>query len=144
MRLRTRAVPAPTLSQPCPAAWLPPQLQLQDRRGDGASGVRTLPVVLGPRASLGICAALLAACLALSAHAALAGRGLAWAWAARPAWEPALRAAGLAASLAALAPSVAAGAAVLRSGFGREEMSRAITVAMRSAGLGTLLLAMLV
>lgn len=101
-------------------------------------------MVLGPRASLAICAALLAACLALSAHAALAGRGLTWAWATRPAWEPALRAAGLAVSSATLAPSVAAGAAVLRSGFGREEVSHAITVAVRTAGLGTLVLAMLV
>jgi 4-hydroxybenzoate polyprenyltransferase len=118
-------------------------MDIQDRGGDGAAGVQTLPVVLGPRVALAVCCALLAACGALAAHAALCGGGLAAAWVARPALEPLLRGAALAAVAANLARPVAATLAVLRSGFGREEVSHAIGVGMSSAGLGTLLLAIL-
>lgn len=118
-------------------------MDIADRNGDRASGVPTLPVVLGARASLAICAALLGACAALGVHAALAGRGLAWAWGAHPAWEPGMRTAALAAVAWAHAPSAAAIAAILRSGFGRPQLSHAITLGLRSAGLGTLLLAAL-
>ena len=123
-------------------ACLPPSPQ--DRRGDGASGVRTLPVVLGPRAAVGACFALLAASLALTAHAALHGSGLAWAWAARPGLEAPLRAAALAlASWNLLQPATAA-LRVLRAGFAREAVAAAVSHSMASISLGTLLLALLV
>jgi hypothetical protein len=106
--------------------------------------VRTLPVVLGPRAALGTCAALLAACLALSAHAALAGQGLAWVWATRPALEAYARVAALAAVAWNMANPAAAAAAVWRSGFSKEQVSVAINQSMPSIALGTLLLALLI
>lgn len=117
---------------------------MQDRRGDGEAGVPTLPVVLGPRAALGIGFGLLAACLALAAHAAVYGSGLAWAWAAAPALEPVARAAAVAAVAWVLSTPCGAALAVQRSGFARQEVSRAIDVSMKSVGLGTLLLALLV
>ncbi len=126
-------------SMPHPGRYAP-----QDRRGDGAAGVLTLPVVLGPRAALGIGFGLLAACMALAAHAAVYGGGLAWAWAAAPALEPAARTAALAAVAWVLSTPCAAAVAVQRSGFGKAEVSRAIDVSMKSVGLGTLLLALLV
>lgn len=119
-------------------------MDIQDRRGDGAAGVQTLPVVLGPRGALAFCLALLAACSALAAHAALQGSGLAWAWAGRPAVEAPLRCAALSGVAWVLARNVASTLGVLRSRFGRDEVSRAISVAMSSVGLGTLLLALLV
>lgn len=116
----------------------------QDRRGDGAAGVPTLPVVLGPRAALGIGFGLLAACMALAAHAAVFGSGLAWSWAAAPALEPLARTAALGAVAWTLSTPCAAALAVQRSGFGRQEVSHAIDVSMASVGLGTLLLSLLV
>lgn len=116
---------------------------LQDRLGDGAAGVRTLPVVLGPRAALGVCLSLLISCFALAAHAVLAGGGLAWAWAGHPGLEAPLRATALAAVAAVLAAPVSAALAVLRSDFSRDRVSAAISVSMKSVGLGTLLLAIL-
>lgn len=106
--------------------------------------MQTLPVVWGPRGALAFAAALLGACAALALYGALAGSGLAWAWAARPALEPALRAAAAAAVCWVLAPPAQAAVAVLRSGFAPEPISRAISVSMKSVGLGTLLLAILV
>lgn len=97
---------------------------LQDRRGDGAAGVQTLPVVLGPRGALACCLALLAACSALAAHAALRGGGLAWAWAGRPALEAPLRCAALGGVAWVLARNVASTLRVLRSRFGRDEVRR--------------------
>lgn len=142
---RERAAPLHA-SPDLPPALIPlprrPQ-DIQDRRGDGEAGVQTLPVVLGPRAALAVGLALLGACLALAAHAALLGSGLAWAWAARPALEPYARAAALAAVAWTLSKPCAAAIRVLRSGFGKEETSEAISVAMSSVGLGTLLLAVL-
>ena len=117
---------------------------MQDRRGDGAAGVQTLPVVLGPRGALLACTGLLAACMALAGCAAMCGSGLAWAWAARPALEPVLRATALLGVVWTLSKPAAATMAVWRSGFGKDEVSRAISVGMSSAGLGTLLLAVLV
>lgn len=134
---------------PCAFLWLgimfrELMMDIQDRRGDSAAGVLTLPVVLGPRAALGIGFGLLAACLALAAHAAAYGSGLAWAWATAPALEPAARAAALAAVAWVLSTPCAAAVAVQRSGFGKAEVCHAIDVSMKSVGLGTLLLALLV
>lgn len=101
-------------------------------------------MVLGPRATVGACFALLAASLALTAHAALHGSGLAWAWAARPGLEAPLRAAALAlASWNLLQPATAA-LRVLRAGFAREAVAAAVSHSMASISLGTLLLALLV
>ena len=127
MREKTGLPSPPT--HPCPGAPPPPPPHLpthphthtppppthlphppQDRSGDGALGVQTLPVVLGPRAALAVGLAPLAACAALGAHAALRGAGLAWsAWPAHAAWlEPALRCAALAAVAWNLAQPTAA------------------------------------
>lgn len=95
---------------------------MQDRRGDGAAGVQTLPVVLGPRGALAFCLALLAACSALAVSAALQGSGLAWAWAGRPALEAPLRCAALGCVAWVLSYNVASTLGVLRSRFGREEV----------------------
>lgn len=119
-------------------------MDIQDRRGDGAAGVQTLPVVFGARGALATCLLLLAACAALAAHAALLGGGLAWAWASHPGWEPAVRCCALCVLGWALSPNLASTLCVLRSRFGRAEVSRAVSVAMSSVGLGTLLLALLV
>ncbi|KAL4442686.1 hypothetical protein ABPG77_006680 [Micractinium sp. CCAP 211/92] len=119
-------------------------MDIQDRRGDGAAGVQTLPVVLGPRGALAFCLALLAACSALAVSAALQGSGLAWAWAGRPALEAPLRCAALGCVAWVLSCNVASTLGVLRSRFGREEVTRAINVAMSSVSVGTVLLALLV
>lgn len=116
----------------------------QDRRGDGEAGVLTLAVVWGALPALTVALALLTACAALATHAALHGSGLAWAWAVRPQLEPGMRAAAVVAVAWVLSKPSAAAVGVLRSGFGRAEVSRAIDVAMTSVGLGTLLLAILV
>ena len=71
-----------------------------------------MPVVLGPRAALGIHCALLAASMALAARAAVFGPGLAWSWAAAPALEPACRAVALAAAAWTLYAPCAAALAV--------------------------------
>jgi hypothetical protein len=100
-------------------------------------------VVAGPRAALGVCLALLGSCFALAAHAALAGGGLAWAWAAHPGLEAPLRAAALAVMAAVLSAPLRAALAVLRSDYARDRVSAAIAVSMKSVALGTLLLAIL-
>jgi 4-hydroxybenzoate polyprenyltransferase len=52
-------------------------MDINDTRGDQEAGVRTLPVVYGRRAALGVAAAMCAAATVIAAHAALAGSGLA-------------------------------------------------------------------
>ncbi|PRW20525.1 pyruvate carboxylase isoform A [Chlorella sorokiniana] len=105
---------------PCAFLWLgimfrEIMMDIQDRCGDGLAGVLTLPVVLGPRAALGIGFGLLAACMALAAHAAVYGSGLAWAWAAAPTLEPAARSAALAAVAWVLSTPCGAALAVQRT-----------------------------
>lgn len=53
-------------------------MDLNDTDGDRASGIPTLPVVLGRRTALGAAALLAAAALGISLRCALLGSGLSW------------------------------------------------------------------
>jgi 4-hydroxybenzoate polyprenyltransferase len=114
-------------------------MDLNDAEGDGAAGIKTLPVRLGkPRALLVALALMLAgACAALGC---LASNGLAG-------WVTGLlgRAGGWAAAGAtlALAAGQVAGqaAAVWRSGFDRAAVGRAVDQCLKPIGLGMIAVA---
>ena len=53
-------------------------MDINDTRGDQEAGVRTLPVVFGRKAALGMAAGLCNAALGVAMHAAVAGSGLQW------------------------------------------------------------------
>lgn len=53
-------------------------MDINDTDGDRASGIPTLPVVLGRRAALGAAALLAAVALGISLRCALLGSGLSW------------------------------------------------------------------
>ncbi|CAL8467253.1 g6789 [Coccomyxa elongata] len=117
-------------------------MDINDTDGDRASGIPTLPVVLGRRAALGAAALLAAAALGISLRCALLGSGLSWLWALAPSLQPWMR------SVSALA-ALANGCALLRaagkipgSGFDKGVVKAAIEGSMGPIGMGLLLTAM--
>ena len=116
-------------------------MDINDRVGDAAAGVATLPVRLGPEAAF-ICAV---ACLAVALACA-------WQGVRAPAWlAAALAAAGLptfapllavrAALLAMISPALAGLVGVWRSAFDPQRVDESITGSMKTMGAGLVLLA---
>ncbi|GBF96608.1 geranylgeranylglycerol-phosphate geranylgeranyltransferase [Raphidocelis subcapitata] len=110
-------------------------MDVTDAEGDAANGIKTLPVVLGPRAALAAATACAAAGAAAAASAAAAA-------------APAAAAAGAPAAAAAVVALCGArllhlSLRVLRSGFDRRVLDQAISGCLKPVGLGIVLLAAL-
>lgn len=120
-------------------------MDISDVAGDAAAGVRTVPVLLGPRPTLAIVAALLAGCWGISLWVAVHGGSLGWELRALRAVLPSVSEGAVRAGAAALASwSVAGWAAavwgVWRSNFSADSIARAVDVAVARMGLGLALL----
>lgn len=122
-------------------------MDITDRKGDAATGVVTVPVLLGPAAALRIGCVLVGGCWALSVWAAL-GRaelplGLAWLCSfGVPAGGQRLARWAAATALSAVAARMAAPLATMwREGLSEESTAKAVERLAEGVGAGTLLLA---
>ena len=116
-------------------------MDIQDREGDAAAGVRTLPVVVGPHRALAVGVGLICGCVGLAAYVARTGTGLAWMWAQHAAAEVWVRA-GCAACLGwTLWKPLEAARQVWRGGFEKGRVSAAIDDTLKTVGAGMILLA---
>jgi len=118
-------------------------MDINDVEGDKASGVKTLPVLLGRGSAAGICIGLLVGCLLLVEGAAIQGSGLAWSWKGVPQWEAVVRGAGAAAGFSAVIRPIASMVRLWLSGFPSKTVSSAIDESLTTIGFGTILLALM-
>lgn len=118
-------------------------MDINDREGDAAAGVVTLPVTAGPDATLAVCQALMAAAAAVGLRAAAAGAGLSWLAAAVPGLVLAARLLGGGVVLAAVGAAMLGADRARRARFDRGLLSTAVDRAMRCTAAGLLAIAAL-
>ena len=118
-------------------------MDVNDRVGDAADGITTLPILLGLPATLGVSRALLAGCAAVGLRAALWGRGLGWLWAMAPTLAPLVRGLAAASGLAVVMSPAVAVARAARRGFSPEEVSRVVNLTMHATTAGVILITLL-
>jgi geranylgeranylglycerol-phosphate geranylgeranyltransferase len=116
-------------------------MDITDVVGDREAGIRTIPVVAGRTAALGVAAMCIAVAGSLLAFAAFHSHGLAWAWASGWAAERTVRALAMLSVVFEASPVAAAILSIWRSTFDRSTISRAVDESMKSIGIGMIVLA---
>lgn len=116
-------------------------MDIQDHEGDAEAGVRTLPVIVGPRRALLAGVGLLVGCMGLAAYVACTGTGLAWMWAQHASAAVWVRACCVLCLGWTLWKPLDAARQVWRGGFEKERISAAIDDTLKTIGAGMILLA---